>query len=391
MADWPEYPSLGAFEITAGNKVRLARSQRKYIAEGGTTPTSEPWLSDCIGEFGEFDHASTSAINDWLRGWQMPSDGLSGSDAQTSFSIFVGLLESEDMPEISSLRDGTPFIKLTSHFVRMCSNLADVFPVFATMINGDTDAHTAYRARGSVADYVELAIVAHPDIVDFVARTRDRIFTARTTAAAVRWAIAHEMAHAVSSKKERRRAYEHALSIWPDLEKEQWNSKRARLTDFEDSVVDYRDEIGCDMLANQYVFASPFSADDLITQASGSLLALEALRWDGLFADQSAISETHPSPTLRYRLIWRDWLDRLVNSETWIDREAPGPQGLLDFAYWYAFEQWASGAYGPHRNGAVWHEDIKLIHGILLSYGNPIAEDQVYMLTSEGIFRATDR
>jgi hypothetical protein len=351
----------------------------------------ELWLRESIGDLGEFDHASTSAIDEWLRGWHMPHTAIVDPDAQTSSSIFVGVVESNEMPETSPVRSGAPFVTLTTHFLRMCSRIGDIFPIFAALIAKNPDAYEAHTMRHACIEHIDQSIASDKEFVEFVDRNRDATFTARMTAAAVRWAIAHEMAHTVSSKEERREAFKQAVALWPDLENEQWKPKRNQLADFNESLSRYRDEIACDMLANQYVLASPFASDDLMTQVSGSLLALEALRWDGLFQDRSDISDTHPSPTLRFKLIWRAWLETLTDSDTWINRDAPGRLGLDDFAHWFAFEQWASGAYGAHRDGAVWDDDIQSARNVLSGHGIPVSVDRIYVRNDDGLFRISDQ
>ncbi|SFR78496.1 hypothetical protein SAMN05428970_2391 [Agromyces sp. CF514] len=192
------------------------------------------------------------------------------------------------------------------------------------------------------------------------------------------------MAHAVASKAERREAYEQTAVLWSGLEEEQWFPKRHHLANFRESIERYRDEVACDLLANKYVLMSPFGVDDLVTQVSGALLALEAIKWDGWTQDGSAISQTHPSPALRFKLIWLSWLDTLQDPETWAGRDAPGPLGLQDFAHWRAYEKWISGAYRDGREGAAWDRDISETLDFLRMREIPVAADPVYVRDHNG-------
>lgn len=128
-----------------------------------------------------------------------------------------------------------------------------------------------------------------------------------------------------------------------------------------------------------------------MTQISGSLVALEGLILHGWVQDGSKISPTHPSPTLRFRLVWRAWLEILTNSNTWTKRNHPGALGLDNFALWFIFEKWCAGANKPKREGGVWYEEMELVRRVLERNGPQISNEKIYVRNSEGLFRVPSR
>ncbi|WP_424464894.1 hypothetical protein [Pseudoclavibacter helvolus] len=228
---------------------------------------------------------------------------------------------------------------------------------------------------------------------EIIQETRDEIFSRRSTAAAVRWAVGHEMAHAIGRKQERAEAFKRAERLLPDLVDTQWGPKwqRGEIKDFRASTDRYKDEIACDLLASQYVLESPFATDDLITQICGSLLALEALVFDGFRSDESAVSQTHPSPSLRFQIIFMDWMETILDQSTWQDREHPGYLGLQDVAHMLTFERWAAGHYRPHRAGNRWQEDMNLAMDLMLGKV-PLANlEQIYVRQGGSLARLPQR
>lgn len=198
------------------------------------------------------------------------------------------------------------------------------------------------------------------------------------------------MAHAVGTKQQRTDAFKRAERLFPDMVDTQWlpMSHSGQIKDLRSSVQRYRDEIACDLLASQYVLESSFAADDLVTQISGSLLALEALVFDGFRQDGSAVSQTHPSPTLRFQIVAADWMETILKKSTWQDRERPGLFGLQDVAYLLAFERWAVGDYRAHRSGARWTHDIALAMDVMLGKIPLSGVEQIYVRQGKVLGRA---
>ncbi|WP_456695500.1 hypothetical protein [Aeromicrobium sp. P5_D10] len=374
----PEYPSLSIAERAMKSSVRLKKSRRHFEGTNPLAPKNEQWLLESIGPVGDFTHASTRDIQSWLEGWRMPHEDSGEGDLHTSASVFVGVVDSSGMPESSRRGQSNPFVVIPTHFVQMCSKVADVFPTFSLLVSGSPSATQAWNARELIFDYLGPATPAGTKNVAQVRACRDELFTARTTASAVRWAIAHEMAHVVATKQQRADAYNQVAQLWPGMAKEQWVRLRNDLGDYRGSLEAYKNEIACDLLANQYVLESAFAADDLMTQVSGALLALQTSIWEGWLQDRSAISQTHPSPTLRYKLVYLAWLNALSNPATWIGREAPGPLGLEDFAMWNAFQRWVGGEYGDHRDGAQWNSDMHRVRAALHAQVPTVAAEQIY-------------
>ena len=382
----PEYPSLKLDDPEEKAENRLAKSQRKFLGARAKSPSSEPWLRDAVGDSGMFKNATHGAVDQWLQAWRMPPRGWERPDVLSSQAIFVGLADSAEMASVSTLQGGAPYVIVTSRFIRMCTQISEIFPQFAILLKTRPSVQKVAIAR-ELFEYARPQSSPDALVTEVVQSGPIQLFSSRTTAAAVRWAIAHEMAHAVAGKKDRQKAYARVNGLMPNMEPTQWVGKRDELEKYELSLRRYRDEIACDLIANDFILDSPFAADDLITQVSGSLLAVEALRWDGWYRDCSALSQTHPSPTLRFKIVLNDWLEKLTDPATWKEREAPGSLGIEDLVHWVAFEKWGSGAYGAKREGAAWQQDMDAVRRRLLKSIPEVTDDRVYANAGEGIFR----
>lgn len=210
-----EYPSLGEAEIAEGAAKRLGKSRRKFFGENRAAPSSHAFDARSVGEFGDFAHGSTSEINKWLQGWQMPDSSLGKPDVETSAAVFVGLIDSLSMPEVSALHPGPPFILLTSHFLDMCRRVTELYTVAGVLLSpsADRDVAVVDASRQLVFEYIDPSLTPSCNSTEIIAGTRIPLFTIRTTSAAARWAIAHEMAHAVASEKDRSEAYERSTAL----------------------------------------------------------------------------------------------------------------------------------------------------------------------------------
>lgn len=386
----PEYPSLTAEEIAEGASKRLAKSKRRFDASRVPVPILSGDLMHVLGDLDGHERSSSSAINEWMGGWVMPVSPENRPDVQTSRGVYVGVEDSFEMPSADMPPQGVPYITVTSGFVDLCWRLSEIYPVFASIAKSRLSAEQANGMREILFDHLDLHSTRNPLTSEFIDGHRDQVFSERSTAAAVRWAIGHEMAHAVGTRQERADAFKRAQELFPRMESVEWLPKKrsSEIEDFNTSVARYKDEIACDLLASRYVLESAFSADDLVTQVCGSLLALEALIFDGFKIDGSLVSQTHPSPSLRFQIVLMDWMETLCDESTWQGRDSPGLFGLQDVAYWTAFERWAAGHYGPHRAGARWQEDIDLAMG-LLQEGVPMSkEEQIYVREGSGLARA---
>lgn len=389
----PEYPSLSAVGLQEGAGSRLAKSRRGFMHERrklvhglSEACAKEQSLNEVIGEIGDFTHANSAAVDTWLQAWRMPAAADPRPDVQSSRAVFVGIVNSREMPYSSSLASNAPHVSITTEFIRTCSRISEIFPQFAQLVASRPSLDQIARYRSLFFfDYLDPAIKTNQELADEMKARRNGLFSIRTTAAAVRWAIAHEMAHLVAGKNDREAAYARVAMLYPKMEEEQWKTRRDHRKR-DDPRRRYRDEIACDLLAIDFILASPFATDDLITQVSGSLLALEALKWDGYFKDKSAVSLTHPSPTLRFLVVMRAWWEKLSDPETWKGRQAPGVLGLDDIAHWAAFDRWSVGAYRKDRDGAAWEGDIVAVRSMLDRIPG-LAEDQLYANTGDATFR----
>ncbi|MCI4657322.1 hypothetical protein [Cryobacterium zhongshanensis] len=382
----PEYPSLKLEDPEEKAENRLAKSQRKFLGSPVKAAPAQPWLLNAVGDIGNFKNASTSAIDQWLQAWRMPPRSWERPDILSSRAVFVGLADTADMASVSTLQGGAPFVTVSSRFIKLCTQISEIFPLFGILVASDPTLDEIQAMR-SLFQYLEPNSTLDVPMAQLLQSASDPLFIERTTAAAVRWSIAHEMAHAVAGQKDRQNAYKRVSDLMPNMEASQWGPKRYKLEKYEVSLRRYRDEIACDLLANDFILDSPFAADDLITQVSGALLALEALKWEGWHDDRSALSPTHPSPTLRFKIVLNDWLTKLADPDVWKVRERPGALGIEDLAHWVGFEKWGSGAYRSHRDGATWQDDIDAVRQHLTQSIPEIMNDTIYAKTDEGIFR----
>ncbi|WP_372983918.1 hypothetical protein [Microbacterium sp.] len=385
-----EYPALSPQELAEGAKARLRKSRLAFEHAGPEVKRPMPTdvFDRLVGRFKTASNASASKVDEWLTGWRMPAD-QERPDVRTSLSTFVGIVESGAMPSSSSQhKDKVPYVLITSRFIDLCWKITEVFPTFVAGVAPSGDVRVGARSREIL--FTHLGLSADPDetAADVIDHGVDLILSERVTGAAIRWGIAHEMAHIHGLEGDRTDAYLRAERHYPNLVREQWEPKRGVLTSFSESVASYKNEIACDLLANQYVLESPFSVSDIVTQAIGSLVALEALIWDGYALDGAKVSETHPSPSLRLQIVADDWARIFADPATWRGRDAPGAFALSDYAHMIAFDRWARGEYGEHREGAVWGDDISAclhyLEGVVPSGGL----DPVYVLDQEGSRRA---
>ncbi|MBB2975131.1 hypothetical protein FHX49_000672 [Microbacterium endophyticum] len=307
---------------------------------------------------------------------------------RTSLTTYVGFVESRDMPSSSSRQKGkVPYALITTRFIDLCWKLTEVFPTFISSVIPSRDVEIGSKSRTILFTHLGLTDDRREDVAELIDRARDVILSERVTSAAIRWAVAHEMAHIHGSAPDRTGAYLRAEESYPNIVREQWEPKRNGLSRFADSVQSYKNEIACDLLANQYVLDSPFATHDIITQAIGSLVALEALIWHGWDLDKAKTSDTHPSPSLRLELVAKDWARIFADPETWARCEVPGEYAKADFAYMLAFDRWARGVYGEHRDGSVWGFEIEAclseLHRVVPQGG----VDYVYVQRPEGSLR----
>lgn len=382
----PEYPSLSTVDRASGAVRRLAKSRRKFEAAHSKPVTTAPWIDTVLGSHGDFEAGSHDFLAQWMRSWRMPP-GDPRPDIESSIPVYVGVAESGDMPETSKLHPGPPYVCVTTSFIELCWAVSELFPAFAVLASSRPESDVVEASRRALFEHLDSNRECSDETRELLSRTSDSLFSTRTVQAAVRWAIAHEMAHAVGREGERADAYRRAMTHMPRLEEEQWHPLRATLPDFDITLDRYRDEIACDVLASEYVLGSPFARDDLITQVSGGLLAVEALIWHGWFFDESSVSSTHPSPTLRFKLLFSWWLSALKERQFADGAEPIDLLGIQDFAHWFAFEKWAAGAYGDDRGGPTLFDDIAMIRAQLVRSGVEIGPGHIYARTGEGIFR----
>jgi hypothetical protein len=384
-----EYPALSPQELAEPATERLRKSRKAFMHAGSDfkplTYGNDFDLS--LGAQTKAPHSSASKVDEWLQGWRMPAN-QDRSELRTSLTTYVGFVESREMPSASSrLKGKTPYVLITSRFVDLCWKLTEVFPVFVNQAAFSNDVHVGQRLRNLLFTHLGLSDEDREENAEVIEYGRDALLSERVTSAAIRWAIAHEMAHIHGSEPDRTDAYLRAERSYPDVARDQWEPKRNELSNFAESITSYKQEIACDLLANQYVLDSPFAADDIITQAIGSLIALQALIWDGHRLDGAKVSDSHPSPSLRLQLVAKDWEQLLSNPETWSRCKAPGKLAMADFAHMIAFDRWARGAYGEHREGPVWSRDIKAEFSKLERVVPQGGVDSVFVQRPEGLHR----
>lgn len=399
----PEYPALTPYELAEPATARLRKSRLAFENAGAkvTRLKSDDFYDKLLGDQKHNSHASASKVDEWIEGWRMPADpGV--PDVKTSLTTYVGIVESRNMPSSSSgLKGKVPYSLITTKFIEFSWKLTEIFPFFIKAVVPLESAADGAKSREILFAHLGVArdpgnlldehVDDHELIQELIDAVRDEILSERITSAAIRWAIAHEMAHIHGSERDRTDAYSRAEQSYPNIVREQWEPKRNDLSNFAGSIKSYKNEIACDLLANQYVLGSPFAVDDIITQALGSLVALEALVWDGYDLDKAKVSETHPSPALRFEIVARDWKRILADPATWARCDAPGVLAQSDFAHMLAFGKWAHGAYGELREGARWGFDIYTARSELECVVPEWGTDHFYALHPEGSLRARIR
>ncbi|MBD3946973.1 hypothetical protein [Nocardioides ganghwensis] len=299
-------------------------------------------------------------------------------DVQTSLSVFAGVSNSDDLGSTDGLRNGgPPYVDVSTRLVRYCQQLADVYLAFWGLTQQPISHESFLGFRAALFQYLgprEDTPLQLQEIFDAYA---DPIFKTRVVHAATRWAIAHEMAHAVATRPVRKRYEALIRPLWPTLD-EEWRGASAA------ARTSYQDEIACDLLAVDFVLDSPFGRDDVMTQAGGSLLVLMATIWDGWLTDASATSMSHPSPTLRFHIVSQYWLTKFADRSTWESAQAPGPLAVLDHAMWTVFERWSAGEYGLARSGDVWRDDYFAKLDELVEAIPSVTADTIYAMHSDG-------
>lgn len=395
-----EYPSLTPQELAESAKDRLRRSRLAFENAGRKVRPLNPndVYKKALGyQTGSAPHASVSKVDEWLNGWRMPTDP-DVPDVKTSLTTYVGIVDSSDMPSSSSaLKGKVPYSLITSRFIELCWKLTEIFPYFIRTVAQSDDVYVGERSRSILFAHLRVTRDAgnsfdeeghdHELIQSLIDEYRDEILSERITSAAIRWAIAHEMAHVHGSASDRTDAYSRVERSHPNIMREQWKPKQEDLSDFAGSIESYKNEIACDLLANQFVLDSSFATDDIITQALGSLVALEALVWDGYDQDNAKISDTHPSPALRFEIVATDWKRIFADPATWEKCQAPGCFAISDFPYMLVFGLWAHGVYGRHREGAIWNSHFNAERKELLHVIQSRGADPIYAQGAEGLHR----
>lgn len=381
----PEYPSLHTQNPLPAARDHLDRARKKH--EGRSSPALlDAKLITALGVPGSFPRANTSLLDQWMSGWEIqdpyPQLKTTRGATRTSGAFYVAVVNDGSGPESTG---GDPvYAKLPTAYLERCWRLSELHGSFIHLVALDLSAEKMHQGRRMVFEHADLDTATSPELQDLLDEIRDDVSVARETGAAARWAVAHEYAHRAATEAEKKNAWQEVLELWPDIEDEQWAPKKNDVTYAGRAMLAWRDEISCDILANWYVLRSPFAHDDALTQANGALLGLEAAVWDGWFIDQSRVSETHPSPTLRFRVSYRHWLSLLLVRAHGVSTQQPSMDSIVRMAHWRGFERWAAGAYGEHRDGAHWREDIIQVFEVLAHALSPEPLARVYRSVPEG-------
>lgn len=381
----PEYPSWRKEDLAQTVSARLRKSRLRHRGRYGKAVVSDADWPPALGTVGDYEHSNSSAANEWLSGWKIVGSSSTSADVQSSLSVYAGFSDSHHLGSTDGLhKGGPPYVDISVRMVRYCQRLAELYLAFWGAAQKPLSHDDLLKFRQALFVHLDPAGSTPQELRDILDAYSDTIFVTRMTRAAVRWAIAHEMAHAVATRRVRKEYERLIRPLCPDLD-EQWRSagNAAR--------TNYRDEIACDLLAVDFVLNSPFARDDIMTEAGGSLLALMATVWDGWFTDHSARSATHPSPTLRFRIVNQYWLQKFADEATWGEARPPGPLGVVDHAIWTVFERWSAGEYGPLRSGDVWRNDLAESLIELAAVIPSISLDDVYVMNPDGSFARVQR
>lgn len=383
MPEWEEeYPYLEEHELTESTGVLLKKSRRSFIGSSPASTNLDERLAVIIGAEGDYERSSTKTVDQWMSGWSMPSSATGHRGRRTSQSVFVGIKPSIDMPSSTGPGGKNPNVTITTGFIDRARRIANVFPMFSSLYWGGQTATEGQKLRQIALAYVE---GADAELDAEIETNTDRLFATRITAAAVRWAIGHEMSHVTATKEELAATYERAIRLHPNMVQERWDPIKDQLKDYHKAVMNYRKEIACDALATEHVYSSTFSASDIAMQACGAFLAMQTIILDEHFVGARAVSDTHPSSQLRFDLVCGDWLDRILEAKSKGLVETPGRYALSDIAMWPAFRRWLNGAYRPEREGSRWRKDIDDLFALLGVGAAPL--DDIYQLRGSDISR----
>lgn len=313
--------------------------------------------------------ATTEGRVPTLLAWTRSMNASNARRTRSSADVYCGLVKTGDLGTSERLRDGKgAWIAIAERFVRLAESLADVFPAFESAWPSLRHSQHAVHAL----DAARLELFRHvgrddegdhqnsPSQSHLWQRHQELNFVKPATQAAVRWVIAHELAHQVPDSEDVAAASDACRLLLRDHRL--WPSSQ-----------DHRDEIIRDYLATTYVLNSGAGVHDLMTAIAGSYIGTLALGFDGWFADGSAPSDTHPSPFLRLDALWFFWLKHLesLRDEQWARHRLPDPHGLDDMADFYAYAKWCAGAYRSERRGPVVDQDAEMLRNAVLRSADP--------------------
>ena len=140
----------------------------------------------------------------------MPATKEARSDNSSSLSVFVGISDDDEPAQTRPLHKNARYVVISSRFIEMCWKLANLFPLYYRLVCSDLDPEEMERYRELFFLYLDPVKPCPADLAAQIENKADSLFSTRTTAAAVRWAMAHEMAHLVTNRNERGCEFEEA-------------------------------------------------------------------------------------------------------------------------------------------------------------------------------------
>lgn len=276
--------------------------------------------------------------------------GLTNNKMTTSSdSVYAGYDSTGGSPYSKAGHDWA-YIGLTSAYLDRCLKIAQVFPAFVRMVDESMMVEEKHQVQNLLTRFRNVMfewLKAAPEIDDdvyhgfkLIEELQVEEFSVSACKSAMRWGLAHELAHRLTSRNEL-------------VESGRLLLKMAGIAG---SVSNRKHllELGCDARAFTFVSESSVTSDDVMSELAGGLIGALALVWDGWFEDRSMSSVSHPSPTLRFYCLRAAWLASLNRhaKQGWIDIARPPAGAAHRIAMLFMFEQWGAGEFEPHRSGA---------------------------------------
>jgi hypothetical protein len=340
----------------------VRKSRGQYLAAHGRLERLQSErLSDVIGDFVPDGARSNFAVVAEL----ISSVNASNGRGRRSEGVYCGVTNSSLTAESHATAKGA-WIAIGASYVALLESVAAVSLALprlldvAVRLQEDSGDEEALRflgnGRGSVFAFVGQS-QGRRDLgetdEDLWARFRADPACAELVASALLWTICHELSHLTQGDKSAR--VDHQLR----------NSRRAAASRIHSRAwpisSDHQDELIADRTAIDLASRATNEAARLERLVPASIIAATALGVDGWFLDESAVSNTHPSPFLRAECLSIYWLDYLetARSSAWPDGNYPRDALFRRFAETSVLPSWFAGRFRTGRDGMAIQREVE--------------------------------